>query len=164
MFATVCDHGLLFSESILGDKTVDLRKIDDRISVTPQIQIADLPAIAALGFKTLVANRPDNEEPGQPLMAGLEEAARKHGLHWVYMPVASGNISDDDVERFGAMIRTADAPVLAFCRSGTRSTVLWALSSASETPAKEIFEKAQSAGYNISGIAPRLAQQAQKKS
>jgi sulfide:quinone oxidoreductase len=159
MLATVCDYSRLFSNSIPGDKTVDLRKIDDRISVAPQIQIADLPAIAGLGFKTLVANRPDNEDPGQPLMAGIEEAAREQGLQWVYMPVASGNISDDDVERFGAMIRTADAPVLAFCRSGTRSAVLWALSSAGETPANEIFDKAQSAGYDISAIAPRLAQQ-----
>lgn len=164
MFAAVCDYGRLFSNSIPGDKAMDLRKINDRISVAPQIQIADLPAIAGLGFKTLVANRPDGEEPGQPLMAGIEEAAREHGLQWVYMPVAPGDISDDDVERFGAMIRTADAPVLAFCRSGTRCTVLWALSSAGETPAKEIVEKAQSAGYDISGIAPRLAQQAQKKS
>ena len=141
---------------------MDLRKINDRISVTPQIQIADLPAIAGLGFKTLVANRPDGEEPGQPLMADIEKAASEHGLKWVYMPVDSGNISDDDVERFGEMIRTADLPVLAFCRSGTRCTVLWALNSAGETPAKEIFEKAQSAGYDISGIAPRLAQQAQQ--
>lgn len=143
---------------------MDFKKIDDRISVAPQIQIADLPAIASLGFKTLVANRPDNEEPGQPLMAGIEEAARENGLQWVYMPVAPGNISDSEVERFGTMIRSADGPVLAFCRSGARCTMLWALSSAGDIPPKDIVETARNAGYDISGLAPRLAQIAHNKS
>lgn len=163
MLNPVCDYTLLFFNSIVGDKTVDLRKIDDRISVAPQIQITDLPAIAELGFKTLVANRPDKEEPGQPSMAGIEAAAHQQGLQWIFMPVASGNISDQDIERFSAMIHKADAPVLAFCRSGTRCTMLWALSSAGDIPAQEIVDKAQSAGYDISGLAPRLAQQAQNR-
>ena len=139
---------------------MDLRKIDDRISVAPQIQVDDLFEIARLGFKTVVANRPDQEEPGQPAMADIEAAALENGLHWIYMPVASGNISDQDVDQFRAMIQQTEAPVLAFCRSGTRCTVLWALSSAGHAPAKQIFEKARNAGYDISGLAPRLAQQA----
>ena len=144
---------------------MDLRKIDDTLSVTPQISIEDVEEAARLGFKTIVANRPDGEEPGQPSMADMEEAARKNGLDWVYMPVESGNITDQDVERFAPMLRDAKKPVLAFCRSGTRCTILWALTCArSQTPAREIMEKARNAGYDISGLAPRIAQHANCKS
>lgn len=142
---------------------MDIRKIDDTISVAPQILVEDVAEAARLGFKTLVANRPDHEEPGQPSMADIEAAAKEHGLEWVYMPVESGNITDDDVDRFAPMIREAAKPVLAFCRSGTRCTILWALSAARSNPAQEIFTKARHAGYDISGLAPRMAQQAQNK-
>ncbi|MCG7199594.1 TIGR01244 family sulfur transferase [Marinobacter pelagius] len=142
---------------------MDIRKIDDTISVAPQISVDDVAEAARLGYKTLVANRPDHEEPGQPSMADIEAAAKAEGLDWVYMPVQSGNITDEDVDRFAPMIREAEKPVLAFCRSGTRCTVLWALSAARSAPAQDIFTKARNAGYDISGLAPRMAQQAQNK-
>ncbi|MBD3642432.1 MAG: TIGR01244 family phosphatase [Marinobacter sp.] len=142
---------------------MDIRKIDDTISVAPQIRVEEVAEAARLGFKTLVANRPDHEEPGQPSMADIEAAAKENGLEWVYMPVESGNITDEDVDRFAPMIREAAKPVLAFCRSGTRCTILWALSAARSNPAQEIFTKARNAGYDISGLAPRMAQQAQNK-
>ncbi len=138
---------------------MDIRPIDDRISVAPQISPEDIAGLARMGFKTLVANRPDREEAGQPLMAEIEAAAKEHGLQWVYQPVESGNILDSDVDRFDEMIREADAPVLAFCRSGTRCTVLWALSSARYSPVEEIVGKARNAGYDISGLVPRMAEQ-----
>lgn len=139
---------------------MDIRKIDDTISVAPQITANDVAEIARLGYRTLVANRPDQEEFGQPAMADIEAAAQEHGLSWVFMPVESGNITDEDIDQFAPMIREADKPVLAFCRSGTRCTVLWALSAARDTPSQEIVSKARNAGYDISGLAPRIAQQA----
>lgn len=141
---------------------MDIRPIDDRIAVAPQITPEDIAELARLGFKTIVANRPDREEPGQPAMSELETAARQHGLKWVYQPVESGNILDSDVDQFDGMIRSADEPVLAFCRSGTRCTVLWALSAARYEPADSIISKARGAGYDISGLAPRMAQQSGK--
>ncbi|WP_370232183.1 TIGR01244 family sulfur transferase [Marinobacter nauticus] len=142
---------------------MDIRKIDDSISVAPQIAIDDVAEIARLGFRTLVANRPDHEEYGQPAMADIEAAAKAEGLEWVYMPVESGNITDQDVERFAPMIRDAEKPVLAFCRSGTRCTVLWALSSARNHQPEEILSRARNAGYDITGLIPRLMQQAGKR-
>lgn len=142
---------------------MDIRKIDDSLSVAPQIAIADVAEIARLGFKTLVANRPDREESGQPAMTDIEAAAAEHGLKWVYMPVESGNITDADVDRFATMIRDADTPVFAFCRSGTRCTVLWALSNAGELEPQDILSKAQQAGYDMTGLIPRLMQQASKR-
>jgi sulfide:quinone oxidoreductase len=97
-------------------------------------------------------------------MAEIEAAAKAHGLDWVYLPVASGNITDEDVERFAPMIRGAEKPVLAFCRSGTRCTILWALSSAPTLPAPEIIQRARGAGYDLSGLEPRIAQHARKSS
>lgn len=142
---------------------MDIRKIDDSISVAPQISIADVAEIARQGFKTLVANRPDREEPGQPAMADIEAAATEHGLKWVYMPVESGNITDADVDQFATMIHDADTPVFAFCRSGTRCTVLWSLSKARELEPQQILSKAQQAGYDMTGLIPRLMQQASKR-
>ena len=142
---------------------MDIRKIDDSISVAPQIAIDDVAEIARLGFRTLVANRPDHEEYGQPAMADIEAAAKAEGLEWVYMPVESGNITDQDVERFAPMIRDAEKPVLDFCRSGTRCTVLWALSSARDHQPEEILSRARNAGYDITGLIPRLMQQAGKR-
>ncbi|WP_203300750.1 TIGR01244 family sulfur transferase [Marinobacter sediminum] len=139
---------------------MDIRKIDDTISVAPQITANDVAEIARLGYKTLVANRPDQEEFGQPAMADLEAAAQEHGLSWVFMPVESGHITDADIDQFAPMIREADKPVLAFCRSGTRSAVLWALSAARDSSAQDIVSKARNAGYDISGLASRMAQQA----
>ena len=113
---------------------MEIRKIDDNISVAPQIAVQDVAEIARLGFKTLVANRPDREEPG--------------------------NITDGDVDNLAPMIRDADKPVFAFCRSGTRCTVLWALSAARELDPREILTRAHRAGYDITGLIPRLQQQA----
>lgn len=143
---------------------MDIRRIDETISVAPQLSVNDITEAAKLGFKTLVANRPDNEEAGQPAMADIKAAARENGMEWVYMPVESGNILDNDVDQFDEMIRKAEKPVLAFCRSGTRCTVLWALSSARSEPAQDIMTKARNAGYDIVGLAPRMAQQAGKQS
>lgn len=139
---------------------MDIRKIDDSISVAPQItpdQVADL---ARMGFRTLVANRPDQEEPGQPAMAELEKAAREHGMEWVYLPVESGNIVDEDVDAFDPMFEQAEKPVLAFCRSGTRCSVLWALSAARHMPIEPIIQRTGQAGYDLRGLVPRLQQQA----
>lgn len=138
---------------------MDIRPIDEHISVAPQINPDDIAELARLGFRTLVANRPDGEESGQPPMAAIEAAAREHGLKWVYLPVSSSNILDSDVDNFDEMIRKADTPVLAFCRTGTRSTVLWSLSAARRDSIENVVGKAQQAGYDISGLAPRMAEQ-----
>ncbi|UZD67576.1 TIGR01244 family sulfur transferase [Marinobacter sp. AN1] len=139
---------------------MDIRKIDDSISVAPQITPEDVAELARLGFRTLVANRPDREEPGQPAMADIQRAAEENGLKWVFLPVESGNIQDSDVDAFAPMFEEAEKPMLAFCRSGTRCTVLWALSSARHMPLEPIIQRAGQAGYDIRGLVPRLQQQA----
>lgn len=139
---------------------MDLRKIDDDISVASQVSVEDVAEAARLGFRTLIANRPDREEPGQPAMADIERAALEHGMTWIYQPVESGNILDQDVDAFAPVLDSAEKPILAFCRSGTRCSILWALSSARHTPIEPILARAGLAGYDLRALRPRLQQQA----
>jgi sulfide:quinone oxidoreductase len=141
---------------------MNIKKLDDNLSVSAQLAVAEVAEAATLGFKTLVANRPDGEEFGQPAMTDLETAARENGLDWVYLPVQSGNILDTDVDDFIPMLESAQKPILAFCRSGMRCTALWALSNARYIPADPLINRAREAGYDLSPLRPRLIHQAAK--
>lgn len=131
-------------------------KINDNLSVAPQINVSDVPKIAALGFKLVICNRPDGEERGQPRFSEIEEAAMKHGLEFEYQPVVGGQMSPQEAATFRDTCKNAEGPVLAYCRTGTRCTILWALSEAGLLPAEEIIATAKKAGYDISGMEPAL--------
>ena len=133
------------------------RTIDERVSVFGQIEPADLEAARAHGFAMIVNNRPDGEQPGQPTGAAIEAAARAAGLAYVAIPVDHSGFGPDQVEAMAQALERADGPVLAFCRSGTRSTFLWALARARlGDPAEALIAKAAGAGYDISPIAGAL--------
>jgi uncharacterized protein (TIGR01244 family) len=135
-----------------------IRRVDDKISVAPQIAPEDVAAIAAQGFTAIVNNRPDGEEPGQPDGAEIEAAAKAAGLGYVAIPVTHAGFSAGMVEQMADALEAAPGPVLAYCRSGTRSCNLWALAVAargSEDP-DGATAKAAGAGYDISGLRPLL--------
>ena len=104
--------------------------LDDRVMVAGQIQPADLAGIAAAGVTLIVDNRPDGEEPGQPTAAEIEAAARAHGLGFRHIPVVGGFDSGQVAAMAEAL--AGDGKLLAYCRSGTRSTWLWALARAGQ--------------------------------
>jgi sulfide:quinone oxidoreductase len=128
--------------------------LNDQLSVAPQITLADMPAIAAQGFRSIVNNRPDQEEPGQPANADLAEAAQQAGLGWRHIPVVSGAFSDDKVQDFADALKELPGPVLAFCRSGTRSSAMWALQA--DGPVDGILATTEAAGYDLSMLRPWL--------
>ncbi len=128
---------------------MDIRKINDEFSVAPQITAGDLAEIAAQGFKTVINNRPDGEASDQEPAAEIEQAARDAGLNYYFVPVISGQLTPENVADFGRTVEEADGPVLAFCRSGTRSATLWALSQAGKRPAGEIIRQTANAGYDL---------------
>lgn len=129
------------------------RKIDDSISVAAQIDTADVAAAAAQGFTMIINNRPDQEEPGQPSGDEIREAARAAGLAYVAIPITHGGFSVNQVEAMQKALDSAEGPVLAYCRSGTRSTFCWALAKGSAgEDADELARKAGNAGYDISPI------------
>jgi uncharacterized protein (TIGR01244 family) len=135
-----------------------LKRINDDISVSPQISPDDMPALKAQGFVAVINNRPDGESPDQPTNAVMEKAARDAGLAYHYIPLGREGVTPDMVERTTAALEGSNGPVLAFCRSGTRSTTLWALSQAGKAPADEIISAAANAGYDMSHLAGHLSQ------
>ena len=129
-----------------------MRRLDEHTYVAGQIRPEEMADIKAAGVSMIVNNRPDGEEPGQPSAAEVETAARAAGLDYRHVPVASG-FSADQVQDMADAIEAADGPVLAFCRSGTRSTFLWALARSQQgDEAEELMRKAASAGYDLGPI------------
>jgi uncharacterized protein (TIGR01244 family) len=134
-----------------------IRKIDEQISVAPQIAPEDVAAFAEAGFKAIVNNRPEGEELGQPTGAIIRAAAEAAGLAYTEIPVTHAGFSATQVEAMAEAIEAAGGPVLAYCRSGTRSCNLWALAEASRGGEPDaLTAKAAGAGYDISGIRPLL--------
>jgi len=134
-----------------------IRKVDETISVAPQITTEDLADIAAAGFVAIVNNRPDHEEGGQPDGAEIRAAAEAAGLGYIEIPVTHAGFSANQVEAMADFLEAAGGPVLAFCRSGTRSCNLWALAAASRgARPDELTAKGAGAGYDLSGIRPML--------
>lgn len=129
------------------------RTLDENVSVFGQITPADVTAAKADGFAMIINNRPDAEQDGQPEGAAIEAAARAAGLAYVAIPVDHAGFAEWQVAAMAAALETADGPVLAFCRSGTRSTFLWALARARLGEEGDVLiAKAANAGYDISGI------------
>lgn len=135
---------------------MDLRKLDESLSVSPQIALEDIPWLAANGYRTLISNRPDGEEPGQLTAADIANASGAGGISFIHIPVVSGSISDEDVEKFSQATRAGSGKVHAFCRTGTRAAMLWALAEPASRKPGEILETAAKAGYDISALRPRL--------
>lgn len=134
----------------------DIRQINENISVAPQISPGDVAEIAARGFRTLMNNRPDGESPGQPPSSEIAMQAQAHGLNYIYLPVISGQVTPQNIEDFGKVLKEAKGPILAYCRTGTRCTNLWALAEAGGCATEELIRQAAAAGYDLSGLSPVL--------
>lgn len=135
---------------------MDVRKLSDALSVAPQLTVDDLVEVARLGFRTVINNRPDGETQGQPDAAVLGAKAKQLRLAYHYQPVVAGAMTEADVIEFRRLLASATQPVLAFCRSGTRCTNLWAFASAGELGEDDIIGAAARAGYDLSGLRGRL--------
>ncbi len=126
------------------------------LSVSPQLSAADVAQAARDGFRAIIDNRPDDEEPGQPSAADIQALAASHGLGFAHVPTVGGKISDDDVAAMADALMKLDGPVLAYCRTGTRSATLWALSQMGAQRADTLIATAAGAGYDLEGLRPRL--------
>ncbi len=126
------------------------------ISVTSQVTPEGIAAAKAAGFRAIVNNRPDREEPGQPSSAELEAAAKAAGMEYHHIPVVPGQFSDAQLDAFRSAIGGCEKPVLAFCKSGMRATSLWALSQAGKLGTAEILRQAAACGYDLTPLIPRI--------
>ena len=118
---------------------MELRKITEELSVSPQISAQDVEAIKAAGFRSIICNRPDGEAGDQPLFVELAVAAHNAGMQSRMVPVETGKVTDDDARAFTKAMADLPKPVLAFCRSGTRSATLWSLAEAGHRPLPQIL-------------------------
>lgn len=135
---------------------MDIKRIDERVSVSPQVSVEDVEHIKAAGFVAIINNRPDGEDVTQPPGAVIAAAAAAAGLRYFAIPLGRDGVRDELVEATRQALDSVDGPVLAYCRSGTRSTTLWALSQAGRGAAGDIIGKAAGAGYDISHLRGHL--------
>ena len=135
---------------------METKELTPQLSVAPQITASDLARFAQRGFKTIINNRPDGEVEGQPLSADLATEASRLGLVYIDIPVNSSGVTNQNVADFGEQLAAAETPVLAFCRTGTRSTTLWALDAALTQDVEQIINTAKRAGYDLSTCRERL--------
>ena len=131
----------------------DIRQVTPGFAVAPQIEPDDMAELATRGFRLVINNRPDGETPDQPTSAEMASAADIAGLDYYYIPVRGGP-GPAEVAAMATAVAEAEGPVLAFCRSGTRSIVTWALGQAAsgERPRDELVQLGRHAGYELSSV------------
>ena len=135
----------------------DFRTLSADFSVAPQISLEDVVEAKAAGFAMIVNNRPDGEEPDAPQGDDIAGAAAAEGLAYAAIPIGHAGFSHPQLDALDAVLAGATGPVLAYCRSGTRSTHLWALTRArAGDDVDAICEAAANAGYDLSGLRPML--------
>lgn len=135
---------------------MEIRQLSPQYAVSPQIDVADVAAIAAAGFGTIICNRPDAEIPSTHQAAAIQAAVETAGLHFVVNEVTHQGLNDAIVDLQRASIDGSDKPTLAYCASGTRSTIVWALGQAADHTADELLSAAYDVGYDIGGLKPEL--------
>jgi uncharacterized protein (TIGR01244 family) len=133
------------------------RQLDERTLVSGQIHPDDVAALKELGVTLIVNNRPDNEDAGQPESADIEAAAKAAGIAYRHVPIARG-LGPSDVEAMrGAMHAVGDGKLLAFCRSGNRSTLAWAVAKSEDGTSREELERCVSqAGFDLGPVSHLL--------
>jgi uncharacterized protein (TIGR01244 family) len=129
-----------------------LNKIIDNYVVSDQITEEDIEQLKEAGFKTIFCNRPDNEEQNQVTVKSIQDKAIESGLDFIHQPVIGGQISQNDIDQFSDYYDAAEKPIFAYCRTGTRSSMLWALSESGKRSIDEILQLTSAAGYNLSNL------------
>ncbi len=136
---------------------MDIRQITPDYFVSPQIDPADLPAIAEAGFTSVICNRPDGEIPPSHHADVMAAAAEAAGLTFKILPLTHQTMTPENVAAQMGFVDDAPGKVLAYCASGTRCTVIWALGQASTQSVDDIIATAQKGGYDLEGLRPTLA-------
>jgi uncharacterized protein (TIGR01244 family) len=135
---------------------MDLRQITSAYSVTPQIAPSDVATLAEMGVKTLICNRPDVENPPPLQAAAMQEEAEAHGIAFVFNPFQGHTMTQDHVDEQADAIAGSDGPVVGYCASGNRCTVVWAFGAAGDVSVDDIITIGQSHGYPFEQMRPAL--------
>jgi uncharacterized protein (TIGR01244 family) len=136
---------------------MDFNKINEQLTVSGQILPDDMSNLVERGFKTLICNRPDGEVEEALQSATMAAAATAAGLNFRYLPIYPGQFTEETISELTTAMTELDGPIYAYCRSGTRSCTLWALSQAGVLAADDIISQAANGGYDLRGMAAYLA-------
>lgn len=135
----------------------EFRKLSDDFYASPQITPQEVSEAAAMGIALVINNRPDGEAPDQPAGADIEAATRAAGMDYLAIPIGSAGFSEPQVEKLQEALAASQGPVLGYCRSGTRSTLLWSLAQARGGSSPDsIAEAAAEAGYDVAPVRPAM--------
>lgn len=135
----------------------DFRQVSESFWASPQIDLADVEEARTRGFRLIVNNRPEGEADDQTPGSEVEAAARAAGLEYLAIPITHAGFGEDQVRTMAEAIEGAAGPVLGYCRSGTRSTLLWSLAEALRGgDPGTIAQQAARAGYDVASIAPLI--------
>lgn len=135
---------------------MDIRPITPDYAVSPQIELSDLPAVKAAGYVTVIDNRPDGEIPPHLHASEMRRVAEALGLSFVANPVIGGALTMDNVIAQRAAIASSKGPVLAYCASGNRSSIVWALANAGKRPVDELVGLPARFGYQLDHLRPQI--------
>lgn len=130
--------------------------ISETYFTSPQISPDSFAEIKAFGIHKVICNRPDVENPPELQSSVMEQAAKDAGLEFAYLPLTHNAMTLDVAQTQKDLIANSEGPVLAYCASGTRSTVIWAIGVAKEMPVDDILNTCQKAGYPLEGLRPTL--------
>jgi len=135
---------------------MDIRPLSPTFAVSPQIGVEDIPAIVAAGYTTVICNRPDAEVPPSHQARAIGDAAKAAGLNFVVQPVTHQGLNMEMIADQKASMDAADGPILAYCASGTRSSIVWSFAQAGEMPTQDIIAATSAAGYDLGGMGPQI--------
>lgn len=137
-----------------------VKPLSPDFAVAPQLTARNVAEAARRGFRTIISNRPDGEDRGQPSARDMADLADRHGLRFAHVPVVPGAVTPSDVAHMAAAVEASDGPVLAFCRSGARSAMLWAMIGAGRGDVDTVLDATAAAGYELGALRAMLDAQA----
>ena len=137
---------------------MDIRKLTDDFAVSPQIDAADLATLAAAGFRSVICNRPDAEAMPEQQAEAIGKAAEAAGISFVAFPVTHQTLTPEIVAAQSVAMRDLPKPILAYCASGTRSSIVWSYAQAGQMSTDAIIAATSAAGYDLAGMRGSLDQ------
>ncbi len=140
---------------------MDIRTLTPTYAVSPQIELSDLPAIKAAGYVAVIDNRPDAEIPADLHADTIRVAAEAAGLTFIANPIIGGMLTMENVKAQAAALEASSGPVLAYCASGNRSSIVWALAHAGKMPTDELIGIPARHGYQLEALRGQLDAMAQ---
>lgn len=137
---------------------MDIRSLSAAYAVSPQISVEDIPALSDAGVTLVICNRPDNEVPPSHQAETIGASVREAGLSFEVLPLTHQTMTPENIARQAELVASANGPVLAYCASGTRCSVIWALDQVKTRTPDAVLADLASAGYQLDALRPTLQQ------